>query len=234
VFEESNTLEGENMMRAPWMVILLLVGLAGLANCSTKTQDKATTKPASQPATRSTSDAPAVDAEHAIVAAARNQIGKTLSYDPSYTTLSYPNGDVPIEKGVCTDVVIRALRSALRMDLQRLVHEDMKVAFDKYPQQWGLKSPDSNIDHRRVPNLRRFFERQGWSLPVTQKNEDYLPGDLVTCTVAGKLPHIMVVSGRKSIDGMPLVIHNIGRGVQEEPRLFEFPLTGHYRVGMRR
>ena len=177
---------------------------------------------------------PAVAAEHAIVAAARDQIGKTLSYDPAYTSLSYPNGDVPIEKGVCTDVVIRALRSSFQMDLQKLVHEDMKVAFGKYPQQWGLKSPDRNIDHRRVPNLKCFFERQGWSLPVTQKNEDYLPGDIMTCTVAGKLPHIMVVSDRKSIEGVPLVIHNIGQGVKEEPRLFEFPLTGHYRLRTKR
>ncbi len=165
-----------------------------------------------------------------IVIAARNQIGKTLYYDSAYTSLSYPNGDVPIEKGVCTDVVIRALRDAMNMDLQKLVHEDMNVAFSKYPNIWGLKKPDSNIDHRRVSNLKTYFERQGYSLDVTQEKDNYLPGDLVTCTVGQNQPHIMIVSDRKGPDDIPLVIHNIGRGTQEENRLFEFPLTGHYRI----
>ena len=165
-----------------------------------------------------------------IVAAARKQIGKTLFYDSAYTALAYPGGDVPIERGVCTDVVIRALRDGLDMDLQKLVHEDMSIAFSKYPDIWGLKKPDSNIDHRRVPNLQTYFERQGFSIAVTQKKEDYLGGDLVTCTVGRNQPHIMVVSDRKGRDGTPLVIHNIGSGVKEEDRLFEFPITGHYRI----
>jgi len=164
-----------------------------------------------------------------IVIAARSQIGKTITYDSSYTSLDYPGGDVPIEKGVCTDVVIRALRNALSMDLQKLVHEDMNAAFSKYPNIWGLKKPDSNIDHRRVPNLITYFERQGYSLDITQNEEDYLPGDMVTCSVQSR-PHIMVISDRKGQDGTPLVIHNIGSGAKEENRLFEFPLTGHYRI----
>lgn len=165
-----------------------------------------------------------------IVRAARAQIGRTVKYDPAYRTLAYPNGDPPVEVGVCTDVVIRALRASLDMDLQRLVHEDMRRAFAEYPQNWGLKRPDRNIDHRRVPNLRTFFNRSRWTLPVTRSARNYRPGDLVTCTVPPNLPHIMIVSDRTTADGRPLVIHNLGAGTQEEDRLFEFPITGHYRV----
>ncbi len=165
-----------------------------------------------------------------IVKAARSQIGKTISYDPSYVGLKYPGGDVPIETGVCTDVVIRALRDGYKMDLQELVHEDMKLEFSAYPEIWGLKKPDRNIDHRRVPNLKTYFKRQGFSLAVTRSAEDYLPGDLVTCIVGRNLAHIMVVSDRKMPDGNPFVIHNIGSGTREEDRLFEFPVTGHYRI----
>ena len=167
-----------------------------------------------------------------IVTAARTQIGVTIRYDPAYQTLSYPKGDVPMEGGVCTDVVIRALRSGLTMDLQQLVHEDMKLHFARYPKKWGLKTPDRNIDHRRVPNLQTYFQRRGWQLSVTKDGADYLPGDLVTCIVPPHLPHIMIVSNR-TVDGTerPLVIHNIGAGVKEEDRLFEFALTGHYRIG---
>ncbi len=166
----------------------------------------------------------------AIATAASTQIGKTLSYDPAYVGLSYPGGDIPISKGVCTDVVIRALRDAHQLDLQKLVHEDMKAAFSKYPANWGLKRPDKNIDHRRVPNLQRYFERQNFSLPITRKKEDYLPGDIVTCTVGRNLAHIMVVSNTQSANGTRLVIHNIGSGTKEEPHLFTFPITGHYRL----
>jgi len=161
---------------------------------------------------------------------ARSQIGKTTSYDPSYVGLSYPGGDVPLEKGVCTDVVVRALRGAVNLDLQKLVHEDMKIEFSAYPNIWGLKKPDPNIDHRRVPNLKTYFNRRGFSLPVTRRAEDYLAGDLVTCTVGRNLAHIMVVSDKKTASGVPFVIHNIGSGTKEEDRLFEFPITGHYRV----
>ena len=161
---------------------------------------------------------------------ARSQIGKTTSYDPSYVGLSYPGGDVPLEKGVCTDVVVRALRGAVNLDLQKLVHEDMKIEFSAYPNIWGLKKPDPNIDHRRVPNLKTYLNRRGFSLPVTQRAEDYLAGDLVTCTVGRNLAHIMVVSDKKTVGGVPFVIHNIGSGTKEEDRLFEFPITGHYRI----
>ena len=167
---------------------------------------------------------------NSIVAAARSQVGKTLSYDPAYVRLAYPMGDIPIEKGVCTDVVVRALRDARKMDLQKLVHEDMTAAFSAYPNNWGLTKPDRNIDHRRVPNLQKYFERKGYSVAVTKKPEDYLPGDLVTSTVTGNRPHIMIVSDKKTPQGTPLVIHNIGRGAQEEDFLFNFHITGHYRI----
>jgi uncharacterized protein len=164
-----------------------------------------------------------------LIQSAQSQIGKTVTYDPAYVTLKYPGGDVPNDRGVCTDVVIRALRSAWSVDLQKLVHEDMAANFAAYPKKWGLTRTDRNIDHRRVPNLQTYFKRKGMSLPVTQKTEDYLPGDLVTCTVAGKLPHIMIVSDKRTADGRPYIIHNIGQGTREEDRLFEFPITGHYR-----
>ncbi len=165
-----------------------------------------------------------------IAAAARKQVGVTTRYDPAYTTLAYPGGDVSEDRGVCTDVVIRALRTAMESDLQKLVHEDMAAHFSAYPKNWDLKRPDKNIDHRRVPNLRLYFKRRGWQLPLTKTPADFLPGDIVTCTVPPHLPHVMIVSDRKSVEGAPLVIHNIGGGAREENRLFDFELTGHYRV----
>ena len=167
-----------------------------------------------------------------IVAAARGQVGRTVTYDPAYVRLDYPRGDVPIDRGVCTDVVIRALRDAINADLQQLLHEDMKGTFSQYPAIWGLREPDRNIDHRRVPNLRRYFERKNYSLGVSRNKQDYLPGDIVTCDVSNR-PHIMIVSDRKTKDGVPLVIHNIGHGAREENRLFDFTITGHYRIGPR-
>ncbi len=165
-----------------------------------------------------------------LVEAARKQVGVTTMYDPAYVTLAFPNGDVPIERGVCTDVVIRAFRGGLTQDLQKLVNEDMRGNFSAYPKQWGLSKPDKNIDHRRVPNLQTYFKRKGWSLPVTKTATDYLPGDIVTCTVPPNLPHVMIVSDKKGSGETPLVVHNIGRGAQEEECLFTYPLTGHYRV----
>jgi uncharacterized protein len=165
-----------------------------------------------------------------VVKAAREQVGKTLRYDPGYQTLAYPGGDVPFDRGVCSDVVLRAYRAALQVDLQELIHVDMTRNFAVYPRLWGMKRPDSSIDHRRVPNLQTYFKRMGYGLGVSDEAKDYKPGDLVTCTVPPNLPHIMIVSDRTNAKGIPLVIHNIGAGAKEEDRLFEFPLTGHYRV----
>jgi len=166
-----------------------------------------------------------------IVEAARKQIGVTLTYDPAYTAMDYPGGDVPREKGVCTDVVIRALRDGMGQDLQKLVHEDMKANFAHYPKNWGLKRPDKNIDHRRVPNLMTFFGRKHTKIPNPDAGDGlkFMPGDIVTCMVPPHLPHIMIVSDRKNADGLPYVIHNIGGGTREENRLGDFPLTGHFR-----
>ena len=155
----------------------------------------------------------------------------TVTYDGSYTRIPYSGGDVPDSVGVCTDVVIRSYR-ALGIDLQELVHRDMKANFDAYPSKriWGLSRPDPNIDHRRVPNLQIFFERNGVSLPVTENAADYLPGDLVTWMLPGNLPHIGIVTGQLNAESRrPLIVHNIGAGPKLEDILFEYPLTGHYR-----
>lgn len=173
------------------------------------------------------SNAQTLTKAHPLVTAARLQIGKTISYDPSYTQLSYPDGDIPIHKGVCTDVVIRALRNAYDMDLQKLVHEDMKSNFSAYPKIWNLKKADKNIDHRRVPNLRTFFKRKGYSLPI--KNKEFIAGDIITCLV-GNLAHIMIVSDKAQDNGTLHIIHNIGSGTKEEDRLHSFKITGHYRI----
>ena len=160
-----------------------------------------------------------------LVLAARSQIGKTVQYDSAYTTLAYPMGDVPLEKGVCTDVVIRALREQ-GLDLQKLVHEDMKRDFSAYPKRWGLKRPDANIDHRRVPNLIVYFTRQGWVV----QDKTFQAGDLVMWELnGGRLPHIGIVSERK-LGNTPLIIHNIGAGTQEEDLLFKHKITGYFRL----
>ncbi|MCA0424246.1 MAG: DUF1287 domain-containing protein [Proteobacteria bacterium] len=164
-----------------------------------------------------------------LVAAANSQIGVTLRYDPAYETLAFPGGDVPREKGVCTDVVVRAYRDAFGVDLQALVNADMKTAFGVYPRTWGLTRPDTNIDHRRVGNLRTYFTRKGQSLPVTKAGRDYNPGDIVTQMLPGNLPHIVLVSDKTGASGVPMVIHNIGAGARLEDTLFAYPITGHYR-----
>jgi uncharacterized protein YijF (DUF1287 family) len=170
------------------------------------------------------------NASSALVAAARAQVGVTLIYDPSYQQIAYPMGDVPIARGVCSDVVIRAFR-ALGVDLQQELHRDMKRHFAAYPKHWGLAKPDRNIDHRRVPNLTTWFKRQGYALPVSQDAATYMPGDIVTWILGGGQPHIGIVSDRRSEDGArPLVIHNIGWGAREEDALFEYRITGHFRA----
>ncbi len=152
-----------------------------------------------------------------------------VSYDPSYFSIGYPNGDVPADKGVCTDVVIRAYRLK-GIDLQKEVHEDMKANFKLYPNIWGLKSTDKNIDHRRVPNLMTFFERKGRSLPISKKAGDYKANDVVCWRLDGGLTHIGIIINQKSADGKrPLIVHNIGAGQVAEDCLFDFKIIGHYR-----
>lgn len=164
------------------------------------------------------------------LAKAANSLTYTkVTYDPSYFSIAYPMGDVPPDKGVCTDVVIRAYR-LLGIDLQQLVHEDMKSHFSLYPNIWGLKGTDRNIDHRRVPNLMVFFERKGLKLSLSQSPQDYQSGDIVCWSLGGGLTHIGIVSDQRSPDGSrPLIVHNIGGGQVLEDCLFSYKIIGHYR-----
>jgi len=149
-------------------------------------------------------------------------------YDPTYTKIPYPNGDVAPNKGVCTDVVIRAYRK-LGIDLQKEVHEDMAANFGKYPKKWGMSHPDKNIDHRRVYNLMTFFTRHGTVKAVTDNAKDYLPGDIVCWMLGGQLTHIGMVTKEKSDDGKrPLIVHNIGGGQVLADCLFSYEIIGHY------
>lgn len=151
-----------------------------------------------------------------------------VTYDPAYFSIDYPNGDVPATKGVCTDVLIRAYRK-LGTDLQKEVHEDMKANFDVYPKIWGAKRTDTNIDHRRVPNLMTFFKRKGTEKPITQNATDYQPGDIVCWNLGGAITHIGIVVNKKSADGKRyLIVHNIGGGQVLEDCLFDFKIIGHY------
>lgn len=166
-----------------------------------------------------------------LIKAAKSRTRYSITYDGSYFSIPYPNGDVPKHLGVCTDVVIRSYRK-LGIDLQKLVHEDMSSHFDAYPSSriWGLSKPDPNIDHRRVPNLQTFFTRNGKSLPITQNPSDYKPGDLVTWMLPGNLPHIGIVIDEQSANGArPIIVHNIGNGPKKEDILFNYKITGHYR-----
>ena len=164
-----------------------------------------------------------------LVAAAIEQTGYTLSYDPAYVKLDYPGGDIPLERGACSDVIVRAFRKD-GIDLQKEVHEDMARHFSAYPQKWGLAGPDSNIDHRRVPNLMTFFERQGKDLSITSNPQDYQPGDVVAWQLDGGATHIGMVTNILSENGGGLqVVHNIGAGVRVEDVLFAWQIIGHYR-----
>jgi len=153
---------------------------------------------------------------------------QTVHYDPAYTIIDYPNGDVAANKGVCTDVVIRAYRK-LGIDLQKEVHEDIKANFSKYPKKWGLTKPDKNIDHRRVPNLMTFFTRHGKVKKITYEPNDYQPGDIVCWDLGAGITHIGIVSRKKSDDKERyLIVHNIGGGQVLEDCLFDFKIIGHY------
>ena len=157
------------------------------------------------------------------------QIGKTTSYDASYQKIDYPNGDVPIETGVCSDVVVRAFRKG-GVDLQKDLHEDMKGDFPAYPTKWGLSKTDANIDHRRVPNLQTYFTRKGKSLSSASGSENFLPGDIVTWDLGGGVDHVgMVVNVWFKPTQRYLVVHNIGAGTRMEDVLFAWKITGHYR-----
>lgn len=201
---------------APLLAFLILAGA-----CSVKTQVSTTDLVKTRVASAEISK---------VLESARGQIRSTPGYSQKYFVIDYPDGDVPSGTGACTDVVIRAFRNA-GVDLQKEVHEDMKTHFSSYPAKWGLKSTDTNIDHRRVPNLQRYFEREGKAVPATTNAADYKPGDVVTWDLNGKgMTHIGLVSNLMNPDsGRYLIIHNIGGGVKMEDRLFDWKITGHYR-----
>ena len=195
------------------------IGFAVAALVTTVAMGEGPSAPASVPAQR-------------LIAAAMAQVGVTKIYDPTFVKLAYPGGDLPRERGVCTDVIVRAYRDAFGIDLQQLVHIDMLASFASYPSGWRLTAPDASIDHRRVLNLKVFFRRKGRELAVSDAPADYAAGDLVTQQLPGGLPHIVIVSDARSRDGArPLVIHNIGHGTTIEDTLFSYRITGHYRFG---
>lgn len=165
-----------------------------------------------------------------LVNAAIERTNHAVHYDPGYVRIPYPGGDVPADSGVCTDEIIRAYR-AVGVDLQKEVHEDMEQNFSAYPRKWrwGLGHPDTNIDHRRVPNLMVFFQRNGEALPITNRAEDYNPGDLVTYDLGGNVPHIGIVVDRRGGSGRYMIVHNVGQGPKMEDVLFNWRITGHYR-----
>jgi uncharacterized protein YijF (DUF1287 family) len=165
-----------------------------------------------------------------LVAAAVERTHHSVRYVSAYVRIPYPGGDVPADTGVCSDEIIRSYR-AVGVDLQKDVHEDMVRNFNAYPNQrrWQLAHPDSNIDHRRVPNLMVFFQRKGETLPITNRAEDYFPGDLVTWDLGRGVPHIGIVVNRKSSQGRFMMVHNIGEGPKMEDVLFNWKITGHYR-----
>ena len=211
-------------MRA-WPSAPVLMVIALLAGCRPQPNGSETSLP-SQAANEA---APQVSSPP-LVAAARAQIGVTIRYDPAYFSLSYPGGDPPADRGVCTDVVIRALRTQ-GVDLQQRINEDMRGNFDAYPQLWGLSRPDRNIDHRRVPNQMRWFQREGWELPISTRADDYAAGDIVAWKLPGNgLLHVGIVSDRRLDNGTPLVLHNIAQGTQEQDLLFRHTIIGHYRM----
>jgi uncharacterized protein YijF (DUF1287 family) len=211
--------------------LLLIVSACGVPRAvsqrkgQTERSGTAATTPTPQPA-KVVYESPALER---LVAAAIERTAHEVEYDATYYKLDYPNGDVPADKGVCTDEVIRSYR-ALGIDLQKEVHEDMAANFSRYPTKFGLTSTDTNIDHRRVPNLRVFFERKGRSLPITDEAADYKPGDIVTWDLNTSQTHIgLMVDVPSATPGRYMIMHNIGQGPKIEDILFAWKITGHYR-----
>jgi len=164
-----------------------------------------------------------------LVETARERTTLDIRYDPKYVRLKYPLGDVPADTGVCTDVIIRSFRAAYNFDFQKAIHEDLKKNFSTYPKTWGLSRADKNIDHRRVPNMEQFLIRKNADLVITKDPKNYLPGDIVSWRLGGRLPHIGIVSDKKTKWGTPLIIHNIGAGPVEDDLLFNTEIHGHFR-----
>ncbi len=216
-----------------WSVPLgLAVSLAALSLTGCSNSGQKATGQTITPMQRSNSARTSLNGADRLSYAALDRLRHRVVYDGRYIPIAYPNGDVPANMGVCTDTVIRSYRK-LGIDLQRLVHEDMEYNFASYPHlpKWGLDAPDSNIDHRRVHNLKAFFTRHGARLPITNNPQDYKPGDLVTWNLGGDQEHIGIVVNRRSVadPNRFLIVHNIGEGEKMEDVLFQMPITGHYR-----
>jgi uncharacterized protein len=210
-------------MRMTFVQLALILGF-GLFGCGSNRN--LSSQSVEKPATAEIASGPV----RSIIESAVSQTKTTTGYTQTYFVIPYPSGDVPAETGACTDVVIRSFRAA-GVDLQKEVHEDMAGHFAEYPKIWGLAKTDSNIDHRRVPNLQKYFERRGKSVPITSSGADYRPGDVVSWDLNGKgMTHIGVVSNLWNAgEKRHLIIHNIGAGARAEDRLFEWKITGHYR-----
>ena len=208
-------------------VLLIILTACTFVGCSTDAAQQVRAVPPARPRAHATP-------LEKLIAAGIEQTTYTKTYDPAYVKLAYPGGDVPRETGVCADVVVRAFR-ACGLDLQKEVHEDMAANFGEYPKTWGAKKTDANIDHRRVGNLMKWFERQGKSLPLTKDPQDYRPGDIVAWELDGRLLHTGLVTDLKAVDflgrenGHYQIVHNIGVGARIEDRLFEWKVIGHYR-----
>src|SRR5258706_6992050 len=218
------------MKRNPLSPILLALALSAGAAC--RQQVARAVKPLRPPEQQTETRALAGNSSPSlelVIDGAVDQIGKTTSYDSSYQKIEYPNGDVPIETGICSDVIVRAFRRG-RVDLQKDVHEDMKDNFSAYPMRWGLKGTDANIDHRRVPNLQTYLARKGKSLATDGGSETFLPGDIVTWDLGGGVDHAgMVVNVWYKPSQRYLIVHNIGAGTRMEDVLWSWKITGHYR-----
>lgn len=212
------------------LFVLFAIALACQTNVSTIAQQDSPNRLFSQTSAKPKLSEIQSNEIKKLLESAVEQTTLTKNYDPTYVVIPYPNGDIPIEKGVCTDVVIRSFRNA-GVDLQKDVHEDMTANFAVYPKKWNLPKPDTNIDHRRVPNLQTFFTRTGKSLPITDKAEDYKPGDVVAWDLDGKgMTHIGLVSNiYNESTKRHLIIHNIGGGAHSEDRIFDWKIIGHYR-----
>ncbi len=216
-----------------WSVPLgLAVSLAALSLTGCSNSGQKATGQTITPMQRSNSARTSLNGADRLSYAALDRLRHRVVYDGRYIPIAYPNGDVPANMGVCTDTVIRSYRK-LGIDLQRLVHEDMEYNFAAYPHlpKWGLDAPDSNIDHRRVHNLKAFFTRHGARLPITNNPQDYKPGDLVTWNLGGDQEHIGIVVNRRSVadPNRFLIVHNIGEGEKMEDVLFQMPISGHFR-----
>lgn len=213
-------------MHKRYVLLVVVLALAGCTRASRSSHPSSSSADSSRTRPTTLKVSPEV---RRVIDSAKRQTQVTTSYDPSYIQISYPGGDVPSETGVCTDVVIRAFRAS-GVDLQQKVHEDMVKEFSAYPRKWGASTTDTNIDHRRVPNLMVYFERSGKSIAISNNDKDYIPGDVVAWDLGGGITHIGLVSDEVDIEtGRHWIVHNIGGGAQFADVLFSWKVIGHYR-----